>query len=1225
MNCVNTQPQKYILLPFFLQQASIYVIFFFIIQIVLANFAPLMKHRHVLILILMFVGATLLGACSDSKRVAQVDMLNERSYDAHYRSLAQTRAYALQALKLSKGYDAGVAESYNNLAFVCLAKMNYGRAEEFLRYAAGVSDNLVEQLVAYVQFMRLCQRKSKNKDFYTYMQLASQLMSRIKTDEQTLNTHQHERFVYACSEFNIVASTYFYYVGLDKKGADQLLLIDPNGEVVKDTAQLLNYYYNIGSGGILRDGTAETICQEEFNYLMRCYLLSRQYNYPYWEANSLQGISEHLQNDKMRAMLLRNNVQEMEFVNVDKMADTLIAGNLALRALDLFSSYGDVYQKAGAYRTLAQCYFDIHDYSSALICLNNALATNRRVDRAPDLVASIREKLSMVYSALDNKAMSDLNRNLYLDLQEVTRQDRQLEARADQLDQTAAQLNLMIGAVGVVVLVLISLLVWLNHMRRKEGTRSLPDDVVEPLVLWKKAREDEQQACNERLEEIEEETAVARVQLDDNNRLNIEQRAKISLVGNIMPLIDRIAGEVDKLAQTEKAPSVNPLIESRYAYVMELAGKINEYNNALTQWIKLRRGDLTVRVESFRLQQLFDIIDKSRMEFNLKHISFEVVPTQAVVKADRTLTLFMLNTLTENARHFTPSGGHVRVEARITEEAVEISVSDSGCGMTQEQIDSLFNAKVIVDEQLGTTTTQSSAAVGIKKKSHGFGLINCKGIIEKYKKLSSIFSVCHIGVESTVGHGSRFFFSLPKGGVRKLYMIGLLLMLSTFGGSMECFAKTSQQQQQTALCLQKASSYADSAYYSNIASRYTQTMIYADSCRMWLNRYYLTLRPRGRQLITTTGDAKEAAEIKWFYTGLPCNYSIILDMRNESAVAALALHQWDTYAYNNKVYTQLFRDTSADNSLAQYVKLMQKSETNKNVAIIILSLLLVSIFPLYYFFYYRYRLRYRSAVERIEEIGKALLDNSKTAQQKGDAIKGLWKDLRNTAADDSQIEQLTEIVDQIETTLQADKSSGEDMQQKLSLAEDELQRLQYERDRLHVSNSVLDNSLSTLKHETMYYPCRIMQMVDSPSRDINVIRELVYYYRELFSILSEQAQRQTAPQVRFSYATAGYAISLLRKIVPQEQLSFDHQDIDRLYVRITTTLHTLKLSAQQIQELFTPSTADFRLLICRQIIRELGETTNARGCGIQAFAAPDGGTTIEITITQKIWKNLKLS
>ena len=75
------------------------------------------------------------------------------------------------------------------------------------------------------------------------------------------------------------------------------------------------------------------------------------------------------------------------------------------------------------------------------------------------------------------------------------------------------------------------------------------------------------------------------MQLDDNQRLNIEQRAKISLVGNIMPLIDRIAGEVDKLAQTEKEPSANPLIESRYAYVLEVGGMIIVYNYALTLWI----------------------------------------------------------------------------------------------------------------------------------------------------------------------------------------------------------------------------------------------------------------------------------------------------------------------------------------------------------------------------------------------------------------------------------------------------------------------------------------------------------------------------------------------------------------------------------------------------------------------------------------------------------------
>ena len=34
-------------------------------------------------------------------------------------------------------------------------------------------------------------------------------------------------------------------------------------------------------------------------------------------------------------------------------------------------------------------------------------------------------------------------------------------------------------------------------------------------------------------------------------------------------------------------------------------------------------------------------------------------------------------------------------------------------------------------------------------------------------------------------------------------------------------------------------------------------------------------------------------EIKWFHEGVPMDYSVILDIRNESAVAALALHEWD--------------------------------------------------------------------------------------------------------------------------------------------------------------------------------------------------------------------------------------------------------------------------------------------------------------------------------------------
>ena len=42
-----------------------------------------------------------------------------------------------------------------------------------------------------------------------------------------------------------------------------------------------------------------------------------------------------------------------------------------------------------------------------------------------------------------------------------------------------------------------------------------------------------------------------------------------------------------------------------------------------------------------------------------------------------------------------------------------------------------------------------------KKKGSGFGLMNCKGIIEKYKKTNPIFNVCLFNVESALGKGSR--------------------------------------------------------------------------------------------------------------------------------------------------------------------------------------------------------------------------------------------------------------------------------------------------------------------------------------------------------------------------------------------------------------------------------------------------------------------------------------
>ena len=186
------------------------------------------------------------SACTAQKSRSLVDELNEKSYLFHYKDLDSTNYYATKALKLSEGYGAGHAEALNNIAFVSTAKMNYNEAKTQLFEAQKVTDNQIELLISDIMFMRLCQRQSKNKEFYDYKQHAEERLERIKEEEDVLNLHQRKRLLFARTEYYIILSTYFYYIGLNENSIKALQNIDPHGGIQRDTAQLLNYYYSIG-------------------------------------------------------------------------------------------------------------------------------------------------------------------------------------------------------------------------------------------------------------------------------------------------------------------------------------------------------------------------------------------------------------------------------------------------------------------------------------------------------------------------------------------------------------------------------------------------------------------------------------------------------------------------------------------------------------------------------------------------------------------------------------------------------------------------------------------------------------------------------------------------------------------------------------------------------------------------------------------------------------------
>ncbi len=1129
------------------------------------------------------------SACSRSDR-QQVDKLNSISYAYHYRNLDSTYSYARRAYDMSGGYGAGKAAALNNMAFVSIARMDYELAEKQLEEALDVTDNHIELLVAEVQKMRLCQRMSQNRRFYDYRERANSRISRINEERFELSDAMLRRMIYAETEFAIVNSTYYFYVGLERQSIDAISVISPDGDIRKDTAQYLNYLYNIGVGGIITGGSQAEINQREFDYLIKCLIMAGQGNYPFFVANSLEALSEHLLKRQYRNRLIEDNAPAMKYINPTNVSDSIVPELLAKRSLSIFLDYGDVYQTAGAYRTLASCVMAVGDNAAALQYLDSALA-DRKIYQAPDLVASIREQLSVTFSAVNDKQASDYNRNIYIDLQEQTRQDRYLEARADMYDKAAKQLNIMIIAVIVAILVLVFMLLFFYYLNRKRRDEFSMDMLLRPLRLWQRKEEAEMNRLTDYEEEIKERHALLLSHIEAGERLALENRAKVFLVNSVMPFIDRIINEAHMLEGRDEPDDVRA---GRYTYISELTDRINDYNDVLTHWIRMRSGRLGLRIESFALQPLFDIVGKGVSGFRMSGIDLKVKDTSAVVKADRALTLFMVNTLSDNARKFTPAGGTVTVSAKETDDYVEISVEDTGEGLTADELKSVFERKVY--------------------NGTGFGLLNCRGIIDKYRKTSRIFDVCIISAESEKGTGSRFFFRLPVG-IRRSITVLLLFFISLFSSVAEPVSN-----------IFMAKAYADSAYFSNIDGTYELTLRYADSCRAYLNRHYLSLYPGGRHLMVREGNISVMSpEIIWYHDKVATNYSIVLDMRNESAVAALALHRWTLYDYNNKVYTQLFKEISADNTLADYCRMMQSSQTNKNIAVILLVLVLVSILPAYYFLYYRHRIYYRFCLERINTINEILLDDITPAEKLGRI---------DLLAKERYPDDLRKIVCDIEKSLAMAVDSRSRLSADIELADDECRRAELERNKLHVANSVTDSSLSALKHETMYYPGRIRRIVDEPEVDVHALGELASYYRELYSVMSRQAMRQTEsvkPHVRplpVSDILPGddsglvfladrnlivFLFDILRRQNGRQPLDAVVRAAGVKYIEVTLGMPGEYAVPGTALDIFTPAADNIPYLLCRQIVRDHSEATNRHGCGIKV-SVKDGKAVMTITL-----------
>ena len=113
------------------------------------------------------------------------------------------------------------------------------------------------------------------------------------------------------------------------------------------------------------------------------------------------------------------------------------------------------------------------------------------------------------------------------------------------------------------------------------------------------------------------------------------------------------------------------------------------------------------------------------------------------LRGDRHRLLRVFENLIGNAIKFTEAGGRVTVGADPREEEVVFWVSDTGCGISRENLPHLFDRFWQAAEHAG-------------RLGAGLGLPITKGIVEAHGG--------RIWVESTVGRGSMFFFTIPTAG-----------------------------------------------------------------------------------------------------------------------------------------------------------------------------------------------------------------------------------------------------------------------------------------------------------------------------------------------------------------------------------------------------------------------------------------------------------------------------
>jgi signal transduction histidine kinase len=236
-----------------------------------------------------------------------------------------------------------------------------------------------------------------------------------------------------------------------------------------------------------------------------------------------------------------------------------------------------------------------------------------------------------------------------------------------------------------------------------------------------------------------------KMSVDLARSFNLRKQMTADIAHELRTPLSLIIGHAEGVHDGVLEPS-----HENFEIIREEAERLEKLVNDLRTLSLADAGELSVEFQPVDVNEfLGDIHSHYLSIFTQRRIALNLEPAPVMLRVEAILDpnrfAQVLNNILDNALHYTPENGQVSIQASVVGEKIQISIQDSGTGVSPEEAQHLFDRFYRVDE----SRTRDDGGSGL-------GLAIAKSIVEMHKG--------RIWAESEKGKGLKVIIELPLAG-----------------------------------------------------------------------------------------------------------------------------------------------------------------------------------------------------------------------------------------------------------------------------------------------------------------------------------------------------------------------------------------------------------------------------------------------------------------------------